>query len=123
MARDASRAIRSFAPDPRITVFKSMKSAWRRVSTLPPGSRFQLAHEQHQRKHKHPATRIAVMGGAVLLILAGIVALVVPGPGLLMIAMGALLVARESASLSRGLDRFELWVRRRLWPGDAHSPR
>ena len=31
--------------------------------------------------------------------------------------------ARESASLSRGLDRFELWVRRRLWPGDAHSPR
>lgn len=100
-----------------------MKGAWRRFSTLPPGSRFQLAHQQHQRKHNHPATRIAVTVGAVLLILAGILALVFPGPGLLMIAMGALLIARESASLSRGLDRFELWVRRRLWPGDAPSPR
>ncbi len=104
-------------PSPRVQVFKSLKSAWRRFRSLPPGQRFHTAYLQHRRKHERPATRIAVMAGAVVLILAGIVALVVPGPGLLMIAIGAALIARESAKLSRGLDRVELWVRRRLLPG------
>lgn len=91
-----------------------MKGAWRRFRTLPPGSRFHQSYLQHQRKHKSPTSRIAVMGGGVLLVVAGIVALVVPGPGLLTIALGAGLIARESVHLSHSLDRVELWLRRRL---------
>lgn len=52
--------------------------------------------------------------GAVLAIVAGLIMLVLPGPGLLVMIAGAALLAEESLFTARLLDRFELWMRRRF---------
>ncbi|HWI35270.1 MAG TPA: PGPGW domain-containing protein [Burkholderiales bacterium] len=47
-----------------------------------------------------------IVAGA-LIALAGIVLLPLPGPGMLVIALGALLVAEESLSVAKALDALE----------------
>ena len=49
--------------------------------------------------------------GAVLLA-GGVVLLFIPGPGLLLIAFGGALIARQSLWLAKRLDRLELFLRR-----------
>ena len=44
------------------------------------------------------------------IVLAGIVMIVLPGPGMLAIILGAALIAEESLFAARVLDRFDLWV-------------
>ncbi len=99
-------------------MFASARRAAREFLDLAPGERFCLTFERQQRARRHAAVRIAFVAGGVLLIIAGLVALVAPGPGLVMIALGFLLIARESSRLARTLDRLELaarrwWARRR----------
>lgn len=48
--------------------------------------------------------------GAVILF-AGLVMLITPGPGWLTIFLGAAILAEESLIMARALDRLELWVR------------
>ena len=76
------------------------------------------AHEIHKRQH--PVVRrvvVAVVGG--VLILVGIALLVLPGPGLLLIAAGVAVLALEFPWAERlvngGRAAFDR-VRRRLWP-------
>lgn len=66
--------------------------------------------------------------GAVLLA-GGIVLLFIPGPGLLLIAFGAALIARQSLWLAKRLDRLELVLRklarkaRTLWKRSSTAAR
>lgn len=53
----------------------------------------------------------------------GVSALPLPGPGLLIIALGALLIAEQSRAVARALDRLELWLRRRLASPRSRPPR
>lgn len=101
-------------------MFASLRRSTREFMALPAGERFRTTFERHQRTRRSPARRIAFVAGGVLLIAAGLVALVAPGPGLVMIALGFLLVARESSRLARVLDRLEL-AARRWWA--RHRPR
>jgi len=48
------------------------------------------------------------------MVLAGVLMLVLPGPGLLVIALGMALIAEESLWASRLLDRLDLWIERRF---------
>jgi hypothetical protein len=52
--------------------------------------------------------------GGLALMAVGIVLLPMPGPGMLVIAVGAALVAEESKWAAELLDGLELWVRRTL---------
>ena len=50
----------------------------------------------------------------VVAMLVGTAMLVLPGPGLLVILLGAFLIGEESLVASRQLDRIDLWCSRRL---------
>ncbi|MBS0568821.1 MAG: hypothetical protein JSS59_15590 [Proteobacteria bacterium] len=70
------------------------------------GTRFRRRHRRRQARPHLVRTVFAVIGG-VLLLLVGIVMLVTPGPGLLVMAIGAALIAGESQLIARLLDRFD----------------
>jgi len=70
------------------------------------GTRFRRQHRRRQ-AHPHPARTIFAVVGGVLVFLTGILMLVTPGPGLLVMAIGAALIAGESLLIARWLDRFD----------------
>jgi len=75
-----------------------------------PGHRFS---ERYRRSRPDSRLRrpLAIMGGF-MLILAGLVMTVTPGPGLPALLLGAMLIAGESRRAALALDRLELAVRR-----------
>jgi hypothetical protein len=78
----------------------------------PPGRRFQKLYES--RPPCSPLKRWGRMAGGILLCVAGLVMLVAPGPGILILLIGGGLMAQESAAVARVLDRAEVRIRRRL---------
>jgi hypothetical protein len=82
---------------------------WQELKRGKPGHRFQGRYERANRGGG-PRKWLLIAGGA-LLILAGIVFLPLPGPGMLIIAAGAFLMAQESRAAARALDWIELRVR------------
>jgi hypothetical protein len=88
---------------------KSAKREWKRFRNDTPGERF--VQQRDRMRRKPPAIRWlgTILGG--LLVAAGVVLLIVPGPGIPLIAIGAALVATQSRSLARGLDWVELRLR------------
>jgi hypothetical protein len=103
-------------------MLKSMKQSWRSFASLAPGTRFHTSYVNHQRARHSKGNRLAVMAGGLFLILAGVIALVAPGPGILMIGLGIALIARESERLSRAMDRLEMSLRK-LWRRFRPTPR
>jgi len=78
-----------------------------------PGRRFQ---ERYRRMHSKTASawkRCAFVAAGIVLTLVGAFFLAVPGPGIPILAVGLALIAQESSSLARWLDRTE--VRGRRW--------
>ena len=59
--------------------------------------------------------KLLTLVAAPALIVAGIVLLVLPGPGLLLILLGAGLIAEESLLAARLLDRIDLAISRPTW--------
>jgi len=95
-------------------MIRKLKEQWRELRSAPPGKRFRLRYEKRSRERGSPAARIAWSALSVLLILAGIVALPLPGPGFVPIAIGLALLAQESAGVARFCDRAEVAIRKRL---------
>ncbi len=91
-----------------------LREDWRRFRARTPGERFSQTYLAHQRERSSATARIAIIVGAVLLVAVGVVALVAPGPGLIGIAAGLALIARESKTLANLMDRLELFGRR-VW--------
>lgn len=88
--------------------------SWNRFAASPPGRRFQ---ERYRRKRENPRGRLARCGAVcagIVLTLAGIFFLAVPGPGIPILALGLALIAQESRAAARLLDRTEVRVRRWL---------
>lgn len=98
-------------------MFGALKRRMHRFMTVPSGRRFRAFYARHHRR-PHLARTIVTIGAALVLIALGLVLLVLPGPGLLVAAMGAALLAGESLTVARMLDRVDLcathWWRRRL---------
>src|ERR1051325_5724853 len=87
-------------------------NVWDDLKQASPGERFQRVY-RHRRKSAHGIARktLSIVVGIVV-ILAGVVLLFIPGPGLLMILIGAVLIARQSLVAARILDRTELQLRK-----------
>ena len=79
-----------------------LKKEWRQFKSAKPGPRFTRQYESNQEERKHKWTRPAMIALGALIILVGIVALPAPGPGMLVIAAGAALLARRSYAPSSG---------------------
>jgi uncharacterized membrane protein HdeD (DUF308 family) len=75
-----------------------------------PGRRFQDLYERTA--PCGALKRWGRMAGGILLCLAGLVMLVAPGPGILILLIGAGLMAQQSVAVARLLDRAELRLRR-----------
>ena len=91
----------------------NLKQHWREFKSDPPGSRFTRRYERHRRNHRGLLQSVLTIAGAMLAIVAGLIMLVLPGPGLLALLFAAGLIAEESLFAARWLDRAELWLRRR----------
>ena len=85
-----------------------LKKHWRTFRDARPGKRFEKLHEA---RSDSPPPIVFYAAGAVLLAV-GVVLLFIPGPGLLLIAFGGALIARQSLWLAKRLDRLELLLRR-----------
>jgi hypothetical protein len=94
-------------------MFARLKQRWAELRSDPPGQRFCLYNERH-REATAPVKRALIVGSAVVLIPIGIVMMPAPGPGMLVVAIGATMLAGESQPTARLLDRLELAVRA-LW--------
>jgi putative transmembrane protein PGPGW len=95
-------------------MFESLRSHWRLFRADPPGQRFVLRHARHRHRNRTRWHRASVMTLGVVAMLVGTAMLVLPGPGLLVILLGAFLVGEESLVASRLLDRIDLWFNRHL---------
>lgn len=99
-------------------MIETLKRNWSELSRDPPGRRFQNRHKR-QDKRGSGMSRTLKLTAAIVLIAAGIVLLVIPGPGSVLILVGAALLAEESKIVARFMDRVE--VRVRQWIKAAHA--
>jgi hypothetical protein len=99
-------------------VFAALKRSMHRFMAAPSGTRFEARYRRLHGRH-HPLRAFALAGLGLLLVAGGLVLLVLPGPGILVAAMGAALIAGESKTAARWLDRVDLWLtkRWRRWRG------
>ena len=81
----------------------------RRFSAAPSGTRFRAYHERLEQRPNLMRTLLVVGLGLILLAL-GMIMLVLPGPGMLVAAIGAALIAGESKWAAMLLDRLDLWL-------------
>ena len=80
----------------------------------PPGRRFQERYRRMQEAKGGAWKRCALVCAGIVLVLVGLFFMAVPGPGIPIFAIGLALIAQESASTARLLDRAEIRLRR-LW--------
>jgi 4-amino-4-deoxy-L-arabinose transferase-like glycosyltransferase len=92
-------------------MFDSLKRRVRRFMTAPSGTRFRAYHERLAQRPNLMRTLLVVGCGLILLAL-GLIMIVLPGPGLLIGAIGAVLIAGESLWAARLLDRVDLCLTR-----------
>ena len=90
-----------------------IKQHWQLFSAAPPGRRFRTSFERRQQERPRAFHRkILAIGTGVLAMGLGLVMLIAPGPGILFLALGAMLIAQESLSAARTLDWMDLRLRR-----------
>lgn len=88
----------------------TLKQQWREFRQGKPGKRFL---DYHQRRHEGGNGLLGVLRlilGLVLL-LVGLVLMPAPGPGMAIVALAAVMVARESRLAARCFDAIELRLR------------
>ena len=88
-----------------------LKQRLRRFMAAPSGTRF-ISHYRRLQQRPHMVRTLLALGLGLLLLALGLIMLVLPGPGLLVGFAGAALIAGESATAARLLDRVDVWVTR-----------
>jgi hypothetical protein len=90
------------------------KENWRRFKQGKPGRRFQDHHHRCQRGYKSRSYVRGLFGIAwgFLVVVGGVIAVPAPGPGWLIILLGLGVIAGESLSFARSVDRAEVRLRR-----------
>ena len=99
-------------------MFQQLKKRWRALRAAPPGKRFRLRYESRKKEGGSGMSRALYLVVGSLVLLAGILLMPAPGPGLIVVAVGAALVAQESYLAARALDWLEVRLRK-LWASIA----
>lgn len=76
-----------------------------------PGHRFRRRYRARQESQVRPLDRVLRVAGGMILVVVGIALLILPGPGIPPLLIGAALLAGESLTVARWLDGVELKVR------------
>ena len=91
-----------------------LKDYLRLLRTAEPGKRFQQYFSRRHQAGSSNLRRVLTLGLGGLVVAVGLVLMPAPGPGILVVAAGAALMAGESLWMARGLDRAEI-LARKLW--------
>lgn len=93
-------------------MLKRLKKHWAELQLGQPGSRFEEQYEQSRGRQQSGVGRFVRVVGGLLLIPAGVFFLAVPSPGLVIMLLGAVLIAREFRFAAIALDWLEVRGRR-----------
>ncbi|WP_043112644.1 PGPGW domain-containing protein [Solimonas flava] len=88
-----------------------LREHWTFLREAPPGERFARYHALRQQQHRYRWQRPLLLAGGGGLITVGVILMPAPGPGSLIAAAGAAIVAGESHAFAGFLDRTELRLR------------
>jgi len=88
-----------------------LKQSWRRFKAGLPGRRFQQQFRLRRGFRSGAARKALFMAAGILIVAAGIFLVFVPGPGIIILLIGAVLIAQQSSLAARAFDRIEI----RLW--------
>jgi flagellar biosynthesis/type III secretory pathway M-ring protein FliF/YscJ len=88
-----------------------LKQEWQQFLHDPPGRRFQNHRARMQQRSRAFSIGLMVLG--IVLVVAGVAFLFIPGPGIPVLMFGLALIAGESQRLAALLDRLE--PRLRTW--------
>jgi hypothetical protein len=102
-------------------LFQRVKDHWREFKAYPPGTRFEERYRRRHSQERSLREKALGMFGGLAVSGVGALMLFVPGPGLLVLLVGLVLIAQESRAMACALDWLELRARamyqraRRLW--------
>ena len=100
-------------------MFDRLRKQWETVAKSPPGKRFRHRYEWRRKQRASPLwTPFYIVVGTALFVV-GAILLFFPGPGFLVIFVGAAVIAQESLWTAALLDRTE--VRVRAWAASARK--
>jgi UPF0716 family protein affecting phage T7 exclusion len=89
-----------------------LKQSWRRFKAGLPGRRFQQQFRLRRRFRSGAARKTLFLAAGILIVAAGVFLLFVPGPGIIILLIGAVLIAQQSSLAARAFDRIEIRLRR-----------
>jgi hypothetical protein len=92
----------------------ALRRQWRHFKKSRPGRRFQDSYDRKRESRGGMLWRCALMVFGAALCLIGLFFMAVPGPGIPILAVGAVLLAQQSQAAARLLDRAEIRVRKML---------
>jgi len=89
-------------------MLKQLKRNWSSLTRGRPGSRFQEQYDRQRNSRSSKAGRVLRLAAGVILLPLGLFLLPAPGPGTIVVVIGALLIAREFKVAAQFLDRLEV---------------
>ena len=98
----------------RSGTFGRLKRQWRDLAAARPGNRFQQRYARRQQARRSRYSGPLTIAAGVLIALFGLVMLPAPGPGMIVVLIGASFIAEESRVAARALDWIEVHARRAL---------
>lgn len=108
---------------PTLPMLQRLKTNWRELKDHEPGKRFQERYHRGHHTGKGGLRKLLFIGSGILVLAAGVFFLPAPGPGFLILLVGAGLLAEGSLVAARVLDWTEIRLRRlaawglRVWRG------
>lgn len=94
-------------------MIEKAKENWRRFKESEQGHRFQDRYRRHQENRRgrfDPRTLLSI-GGGILVVVGGLIAVPEPGPGWVITFLGLGLIAGEFQPVARFMDRAEVKLR------------
>src|SRR5687768_16912343 len=90
------------------SLLKNIKKRWQSLKRGEPGKRFQDEYDKRHGADASRAKKIGILAAGVIVLVAGIILMPAPGPGILIVAIGAAMVSQESKFAARVLDGVEV---------------
>jgi uncharacterized protein (TIGR02611 family) len=101
-------------------MLRRLKLQWRDLKCGRPGTRFKQRWRTHEQGRRSYFAKPLYITAGLFIFLVGLVMLPAPGPGCIVVFIGAAMMAEESFWVARLLDRIELRGRR-LWVSAVRS--
>lgn len=87
----------------------TLSEQWKHFTGVPSGRRFITRYRARRGQQGSLLRKSLIVSAGLLLMLAGVAMLVLPGPGLVAIVVGAVFIAEESRIAAHILDRIDRW--------------